>query len=130
MKVALVLASILVLPNPAISQEPTEQVLRAYCETPPYNPGGGGKNCWSEWQEIKAPEGYVFAKDSATGGLLSTQGGEHGECIVEWSEPREIIPNVTQPSKVRMRAYGEMNHGIGEGGHSRCEYKIKLVKIP
>lgn len=128
-KLSFVLACILSSSGAAVAQDITPQVLRAYCETPPYYPTKGGVNCRSEWQEIRAPQGYVFGKDSITGGLTSTQGGEHGECILEWGEPRDVIPGIKQPSFVRLQAYGEMNHGFGEGGHSRCEYKLPLVGI-
>lgn len=128
-KLATALACIFLSSGAALAQNITPQVLRAYCETPPHWTGGAGQNCRSEWQEIRAPKGYVFAKDGISGGLTSTQGGEHGECILEWGEWSDVVPGIKQPAFVRMQAYGEMNHGDGEGGHSRCEYTVPLVKI-
>lgn len=131
MKMMSIVLSLAMFPMASIAQEvTTEQTLRAYCETPPYWPGGGGKNCHSEWHEMTAPSGFVFAKDSLKGGMTSRSGDEHYECTVLWFDYREVIPGITQPSRVRWKAYGEMNHGSGAGGHTRCEYTVSLVRLP
>lgn len=131
MKMKLAFLCLAMFPTALLAQDVvTEQILRAYCETPPYWPGGGGKNCHSEWHEMAAPSGFVFAKSSLQGGMTSRSGNEHYECTIEWLDDREVIPGIMQPSRVRWKAYGEMNHGSGAGGHTRCEYSVSLVRLP
>lgn len=126
---AILLTASCLLPLATVAQEPTQQIMKAYCETPPYYPTQGGENCRSDWQQMTAPEGYVFAKESASGGVTSSIPGEKAVCDLEWDLMRDVLPNIPQPARVKLRAYGEMNQGYGEGGHTRCEYRIPLVKV-
>ncbi|MTH35557.1 hypothetical protein GL279_13195 [Paracoccus limosus] len=129
LKVSGIFAAALLLAQPALSQVVTQQKPSAYCETPPYT-GQGGKNCHSVWQEITAPPGYIFEKDSLKGGITSIIPGEHGECTTEWQDERKVIPGLTQPGRIRLKAYGERNSGFGTGGHTKCEYTVNMLKLP
>ncbi len=120
----------LTIPRNAAAQG-TVQALAPECTTRGTNWGGSGNDCYSRWQELRAPAGFVFSKDSLTG--TEERNGRNNRCEVSWSEEREVIPGIKQPTVVAMRAHVLSPGGMdksGARGWTKCNYTVNLVRIP
>lgn len=94
--------------------------------------GGDGVRhaCDSEVQTVTSPDGYVLAQNSLSGGLTSGNGSEQ-ECHVSWTNFVEVIPNVTQPKTLKVRAHSRSPKGHWSGrGWAICKYTVILAPLP
>lgn len=112
------------------AQAPEPQTVTAECTTKETGADGKRHGCDSAWAELRAPEGFVFAEKSLTGGEWSGAGSEHN-CLLRWDEYVEIIPGsaIEQPRVLRLAAHARSPKGHLSGrGWSKCKYTVKLSK--
>ncbi|RUU30394.1 hypothetical protein [Mesorhizobium sp. M6A.T.Ce.TU.016.01.1.1] len=108
---------------------PQAVVITAQCTTDATKGDGRRKACDSQVQFFTAPEGYVLAKETLTGGLKEANGSEK-ECRVTFSDNIEVIPGVPQPRKIRLQAHARSPHGHWSGrGWATCVHTIDMVPL-
>jgi hypothetical protein len=78
---------------------------------------------------MQAPDGFVLSQNSLSGGLISGNGSEQ-ECHVDWSQMTEVLPGITQPRRLTLRAHALSPKGHFAGrGWATCKYTVSLVPI-
>ncbi|TBZ30951.1 hypothetical protein E0H47_31600 [Rhizobium leguminosarum bv. viciae] len=107
-----------------------DQVIAAECTTDATGVDGRRKACDSAWTVISAPDGYVFAKETLSGGEASANGSEH-ECRVKWGKQEEILPGskIMQPTELSLQAHARSPKGHASGrGWEKCKYSVTMSK--
>jgi len=126
----LTLAFALVAPGYALAQAPELQTITAECTTEATGINGVRHNCDSDVSTLRAPDGFVFAVNTASAAETSGAGSEHS-CNLGWEDWVEVIPGtqITQPRKMTLYA-----HARGPGGHlsgrgwAKCRYTVLLSR--
>ena len=114
----------------AQAQAPVEQTLWAECLTRETGGDGVRHRCYSGWESIEAPEGYVLGQNSLEGGVKYRRGSENS-CSVEWDDFVEVLPGIEQPKTLRIRAYARGPKGHFSGtGKTNCGYTVMMVPVP
>lgn len=112
---------------------PTQQ-LSADCTTKGTSPTGSTDPCSTKDRPtiVKAPDGYVFIKDSLQGGEFSGA-GDHHACIIGWQDEIEVIPNskIFLPRTITLYAEARSPAGVfnsGKRGWAKCTYTVTATK--
>ena len=61
---------------------------------------------------LKAPAGYVIAKDQVHLSDKGSKGGAVSSCVLSYSDYTEVIPSLTQPTAVCVKATAESEGSI------------------
>ena len=127
---ALVLATSMSSPTVAnAAVVPTEQVIAAECTSKGTEIGGARNTCFSHVSVLHAPAGFVFSKDSISGGFTSRKGSEYS-CYIKWDDWRDVVPGIAQPTTVTLQAHARSpRHHRGSRGWAKCRYTISLVRL-
>lgn len=107
------------------------QVFDVIADTEATGADGKRKTDYSDWEYVKAPEGFVINKDAIIREVVSERGSEYKDEQV-FSELVEIIPgtNIQLPRKFEARAMARSEKGAGGGGgHSHYRYTVPFVEI-
>lgn len=130
---ALATSSVLAMPTAqatTVDTNLTPMTLTAQCTTDATGGDGVRHGCDSENQTLQAPDGFVLSQNSLSGGLISGNGSEQ-ECHVGWAEMAEILPGITQPRRLTLRAHARSPKGHFAGrGWATCRYTVTLVPLP
>lgn len=114
----------------AQAQTPAPQTITAECTTKETGADGARHGCDSQVSRLTAPDGFVYAVNTAAGGETSGAGSEHS-CSLGWADWVEIIPGseIKQPRTVTLSSHarGPKGHLSGRGW-AKCSYTIKLSK--
>ncbi|WP_339200418.1 hypothetical protein MKY24_16725 [Paenibacillus sp. FSL P2-0322] len=97
---------------------------------------GEGQSAWGDWQELKAPPGLAFNDRvlEKSWELLESRGRDHFPGW-EFSEPtpvRSDLPEVTLPTRMKVRAHAKSPGGIsniGESGMAKIRVSGDYVKL-
>lgn len=118
---------------PVLADTTTVQ-LSADCTTEGTTIKGGTQKCSTSDRPsiVKAPDGYVFIKDSLQGGEFSGA-GDHHACIVGWSDEIEIIAGskIYLPKTITLYAEARSPVGVingGKRGWAKCTYTLTATK--
>jgi len=108
----------------------TPQTIAADCTTDATAGNGVRHGCESNVSKLTAPDGFVFAEKTLTGGETSGAGSEHS-CNLSWGDYMEVIPGtgIQQPRTVTLqaKARGPKGHFAGRGW-AKCSYTVNLAK--
>ncbi|KWV55161.1 hypothetical protein AS026_37960 [Rhizobium altiplani] len=114
----------------AVNAAPQDVAVTAQCTTDATGLDGRRKACDSEWQRVQAPAGYVLAKETTKGGLVSANGSET-ECRVQFGDAIEVIPGLPQPTNISLQAHARSPNGHATGrGWATCKYSVRMVPLP
>ncbi|MET1116163.1 MAG: hypothetical protein ABWY08_14595 [Comamonas sp.] len=126
----LTIAFALVAPCCVLAQSSEIKTISAECTTEPTGISGERYNCDSDVSVLRAPEGFVFAVDTASASETSGAGSEHS-CNLGWDDWVEVIPGtqITQPRKMTLSAHarGPSGHLAGRGW-AKCKYTVMLSR--
>ena len=80
----------------------------------------------------KAPAGYVISKDKVRVSDKGSKGGASSSCKDSYDDDAEVIPGLSQPTKVCIKATAESEGGtcIGCTATGNCVAEGQIVKIP
>mgnify|MGYP003554402402 CR=1 FL=1 len=130
MKIAVAAVTALLCSQGALAQAPEPQTFTAECTTKETGVDGVRHGCSSETAMLRAPQGFVFAERTLTGGEISGAGSEHS-CNLAWDEYVEIVPGseIQQPRVVKLSAKARSPKGRAAGrGWAKCKFTVKLSK--